>query len=284
MKYTDLVIALEEVEADLKDYKFFCFNGEPKALFIASDRQKKDVETKFDFFDMDFKHLPIKNGHPNAEVPPAKPETFEEMKALAAKLSEGIPHVRVDFYEINGKTYFGEMTFSHWGGMTPFEPEKWDKVFGDWITIPDKTGHKDVVLYLRVERESELKDYKFFCFNGKVKCFKVDFGRFTEHHANYYDAEGRLIKGLGETAYSPVYDAVVHVPSNLQQMVALAEQLSQGLPFVRVDFYDTDDHKIYFGEFTFSPAGGMGPFVDEKWDYQLGEWIKLPTIEKNGIQ
>ena len=140
MKYTDLVIALEEVEADLKDYKFFCFNGEPKALFIASDRQKKDVETKFDFFDMDFKHLPIKNGHPNAEVPPAKPETFEEMKALAAKLSEGIPHVRVDFYEINGKTYFGEMTFSHWGGMTPFEPEKWDKVFGDWITIPDKTG------------------------------------------------------------------------------------------------------------------------------------------------
>ena len=127
---------------ELRDYKFFCFNGEPKALFIASDRQANGEETKFDFFDMDYNHLPFTNGHPNASVLPEKPSCFEEMKSLAAKLSEGIPHVRVDFYEVNGQVYFGEMTYSHWGGMTPFEPEEWDIIFGDWIKLP-KLDNKD---------------------------------------------------------------------------------------------------------------------------------------------
>lgn len=123
---------------ELRDYKFFCFDGEPKALFIASDRQIDGEETKFDFFDMDYNHLPFTNGHPNAKILPERPQCFEEMKALAAKLSEGIPHVRVDFYEVNGQVYFGEMTYSHWGGMTPFEPEEWDYKFGSWIKLPAK--------------------------------------------------------------------------------------------------------------------------------------------------
>ena len=91
-----------------------------------------------DFFDADFNHLPIRQGHPNAAVPPEKPVTFEEMKRLAAKLSEGIPHVRVDFYEVNGKIYFGELTFYHFSGIVPFEPSEWDNTFGDWITLPKK--------------------------------------------------------------------------------------------------------------------------------------------------
>ena len=69
---------------------------------------------------------------------PNKPEKFEEMKVLASKLSRGIPHVRVDFYEVNGKIYFGELTFSHWSGMVPFKPEKWDYIFGSWIKLPEK--------------------------------------------------------------------------------------------------------------------------------------------------
>lgn len=121
---------------ELRDYKFFCFDGEPKTLFIASDRQVKGEETKFDFFDMDYNHLPFTNGHPNAKVYPEKPVCFDEMKTLAAKLSKGIPHVRVDFYEVDGHVYFGEMTYSHWGGMTPFEPEEWDYTFGSWIKLP----------------------------------------------------------------------------------------------------------------------------------------------------
>ena len=126
--------------AELRDYKFFCFDGVAKALFIATERQKAGAEVKFDFFDMDFKHLEFRQGHPNASVLPEKPEKFDEMRELAEKLAKGIPQLRVDFYEVNGKTYFGELTFSHFGGMMPFEPKEWDTTFGDWIKLPEKFG------------------------------------------------------------------------------------------------------------------------------------------------
>lgn len=129
---------VDESGYELKDYKWFCFNGVPKALFVASDRTKKDEETKFDFFDENFNHLDLRNGHPNATHEIIKPKGFDEMKRLAAILSEDIPHLRVDFYDINGKIYFGELTFYHWSGMMPFEPKKWDEVFGDWLILPHK--------------------------------------------------------------------------------------------------------------------------------------------------
>ena len=121
---------------ELRDYKFFCFNGEVKMLFVATERQTQGEETKFDFFDAEYNHLPFTNGHPNAAVLPEKPICFDEMRILAAKLSEGIPQVRVDFYEVDGQVFFGEMTFFHWSGMTPFEPEEWDYKLGSWITLP----------------------------------------------------------------------------------------------------------------------------------------------------
>lgn len=127
---------LSELNDDLKDYKFFCFHGVPKLMFVASERQSQDSETKFDFYDMDFNHLPIINGHPNSTQTIQKPQNFEKMKELAAILSTGIPHLRVDFYECNGKIYLGELTFSHWGGFVPFEPEEWDETIGSWLTLP----------------------------------------------------------------------------------------------------------------------------------------------------
>lgn len=120
---------------ELKDYKFFCFDGEPKMLYITSDRHKKE-ETKFDFFDMDFKHLDITNGHPNATGPIEKPASFDQMKEIAAKLSAGFPHVRVDLYEVSGKIYFGELTLYHYSGMVPFKPAIWDEKMGSWINLP----------------------------------------------------------------------------------------------------------------------------------------------------
>lgn len=126
----------DEKTKELRDYKFFCFDGVVKALFIASERQVKNEETKFDFFDAEFRHLDIKNGHPNASVSIAKPETFKQMKMLAEKLSQNIPHLRVDFYEVNGKVYFGELTFTHWSGFVPFEPKEWDYKFGEWLKLP----------------------------------------------------------------------------------------------------------------------------------------------------
>lgn len=131
---------MEDSSGELRDYKIFTFNGVAKALFIATDRTNTTSETKFDFYDMDFKHLDFTNGHPNANIKIEKPETFEKMKSLAEKLSDNIPQLRVDFYEVNGKAYFGELTFYHWSGLVPFNPPEWDRTFGDWIKLPDKFG------------------------------------------------------------------------------------------------------------------------------------------------
>lgn len=119
---------------DLPDYKFFCFDGEVKALFVGTERGTGDV--KFDYFDADFNHLDLIQQHPMSGRIIPKPSKFDMMKELASKLSKGIPQVRIDLYEVNGKVFFGEMTFFHHGGIVPFHPEKWDYEFGSWIKLP----------------------------------------------------------------------------------------------------------------------------------------------------
>lgn len=130
---------LEDKKAkELPDYKFFCFDGEAKVLFIATNRQNANDETRFDFFDMQFNHINVTNGHPNADVLPVKPECFDEMALLAAKLSVGLPQVRVDFYQVNGKVYFGEMTLFHFGGAVPFNPSSFDYELGEYLHLPKR--------------------------------------------------------------------------------------------------------------------------------------------------
>ena len=126
---------VDESGIELKDYKFFCFGGEAKCLFVATDRGVKGEETKFDFFDLEWNHLPFTNGHPNSTKQIKKPENFDKMVKISEKLSQTIPHVRVDLYNINGNIYFGELTFFHWSGLIPFVPAKWDEVLGSWLKL-----------------------------------------------------------------------------------------------------------------------------------------------------
>ena len=88
-----------------------------------------------DFFDMDFNHVDLCIDHENAPVTPSKPENFELMISCARKLSQGTKHLRVDFYEVDGHLYTGELTFFHCGGFRKFITEKWDLILGDWISI-----------------------------------------------------------------------------------------------------------------------------------------------------
>lgn len=122
---------------ELRDYKFFCFDGNVEFLFVGSERQKPGEDVKFDFFDKEYNHMVLRQGHPNSKVLPEKPACFEKMKEVAAKLSFGIPHCRIDLYEANGKVYFGEITFYHFGGVVPFEPQEWDYRFGKFIKLPE---------------------------------------------------------------------------------------------------------------------------------------------------
>jgi len=120
-------------------YKLFCFNGLPKiAQIIQNDKFPNE---SIDYVDMDFCLMDIRQNFPNSKNHLNPPDTWEEMKEFASKLSEGIPFIRVDFYEIEHKLYFSEFTFYSDAGMVAFEPEKWDKILGDWISLD--TGRFD---------------------------------------------------------------------------------------------------------------------------------------------
>lgn len=119
----------------LDDYKFFCFDGKVRIMFIATDRQIGEV--KFDFYDKDFNHLNIINGHPMATIPPLKPKSWDKMIEIAEKLSKGFPFMRIDLYEVDGKVYFGEYTAYHFGASIKFEPFEWDEIMGNWLNLPE---------------------------------------------------------------------------------------------------------------------------------------------------
>ena len=122
----------------LMDYKFFCFNGEPRLIYVA---QVISGELCINFFDMSFNSINIsRRDHPcfpkDYEI--EKPKELEKMISIARKLSNGIPSIRVDLYNIDNKIYFGELTFFTAGGFIPVVPEKWDRILGDWIELPKK--------------------------------------------------------------------------------------------------------------------------------------------------
>lgn len=119
---------------ELRDYKFFCFDGKTKLMFVATERNEHN--TKFNFYDTDFNLLPMQQGYPNTDKKIEKPKNFEKMIKLAEELSVNIPHVRVDFYEHNGNIYFGEMTFYHFSGLVKINPKKYDYLLGSWINLP----------------------------------------------------------------------------------------------------------------------------------------------------
>lgn len=114
------------------DYKFFCFGGNPKVMYISKD---KSDHPRTDFFDMEFNHLPIRMKDPNSEKLPEKPIQFEKMRDLARILSKDLPHLRVDFYIFNGKIYVGELTFYHCSGFSIMKPDEWNAKLGEWIDI-----------------------------------------------------------------------------------------------------------------------------------------------------
>jgi hypothetical protein len=125
---------LEVINGDLLDYKFFCFNGDPKCLFVASDRNTGEG-LKVDFYDMKWNLMPFERHHKNSGKNLIKPKSFDKMIELSKKLSKGIPFVRVDFYEFEGNIYFGELTFFPGNGMLEFTPEYYDELLGTWIVL-----------------------------------------------------------------------------------------------------------------------------------------------------
>lgn len=121
---------------ELSDYKLMCFNGKLKCSFTGTDRYSKSG-LKITFYDAKWNKLSFERHYPSEKIGMTKPRTYEEMVFLAEKLSEKIPFARIDFYEIDGKIYFGEITLYPGSGLEEFKPASWDKTLGDWIQLPE---------------------------------------------------------------------------------------------------------------------------------------------------
>lgn len=121
------------------DYKFMCFDGVPKLLFLDLGVINKDKSYNHNYprniYDMDFHLLPVRETRPNAPFAVEKPMNFEKMAKIASVLSKPFPCCRVDLYNVDGKIYFGEITFYHGGACNHITPEEWDLKMGDWIPL-----------------------------------------------------------------------------------------------------------------------------------------------------
>lgn len=129
----------ENQKAGLTDYKFYCFDGEPKFLYVSKGLENH-ATASISFLHMDWTMAPFRRmDYAPLDAAPEKPKHYDQMVEFARQLSRGIPFLRVDFYEIHGKLYFSELTFFPSSGFTPFVPEEWDEIIGGWFTLPDKT-------------------------------------------------------------------------------------------------------------------------------------------------
>ena len=120
----------------LVDYKFMCFNGKVKSIFTCTERFT-DEKLKVTFFDLNWNKMNFERKYPASTKIISKPQNLDLMIKLSEILSDNLPFVRVDFYEVKGKVYFGEMTFYPGSGNEPFEPKDWDLTFGNWIKLND---------------------------------------------------------------------------------------------------------------------------------------------------
>lgn len=131
------IIAEEYVETelgDLQDYKFLCFDGKPYFCWVDMGRYSNHTR---DVFDLKWQLQPwSQETYAHYDKPIDKPENFDRMVEIAKILAQGFPHVRVDLYNVNGKIYFGEMTFTNGGGFDRILPVEYDKKLGDLWALP----------------------------------------------------------------------------------------------------------------------------------------------------
>ncbi|HFJ9299289.1 TPA: ATP-grasp fold amidoligase family protein [Bacillus paranthracis] len=145
--YKDIVpkIIIEEYLEDdtnpfegINDYKFICFNGKVEYIILDVDR---NIDHKRNIYDANWKFVDVSTDYPNFGDNVARPDGLEEMLKVANLLSEGFPFVRVDLYWVNGKVYFGELTFYPWTGYVQFNPDKFDFELGERFILP-KVKHE----------------------------------------------------------------------------------------------------------------------------------------------
>lgn len=127
---------LEELgEGEIIDYKFYCFHGDPKFLYVSQGLERHST-ARLDYVMLNWTKAPFyRNDYKHFEKLPPKPQKFDQMLEICKKLSKGIPFVRVDLYEIAGNILWSELTFYPGSGFSVFEPKEWEDRIGEWLEV-----------------------------------------------------------------------------------------------------------------------------------------------------
>ena len=120
---------------ELVDYKFYCFNDRPWMLFVCTGRFGPPGLC-YSAFDLQWNPMPVHKGKPGSPLPLERPANLDEMVAVAGELCRGFPFVRVDLYNVEGRLFFGELTFYPDAGLCPFSPPEYNEIFGDRFVLP----------------------------------------------------------------------------------------------------------------------------------------------------
>ena len=142
---------IEQIDGQVYDYKFMCFNGEPKYVSVATNRF---ANRTVDLFDLDWKEQELSpSGASHSEKNLERPKNLPRMIEISRKVSKPFPYVRVDLYDLGDRIYIGELTFYPGGGFSKYNPIEWDYKFGEMLKLPDRLPGKN---------ESEWKERKEF--------------------------------------------------------------------------------------------------------------------------
>ena len=171
--------------------------------------------------------------------------------------------------------------------------EEVKKTFRQWSRAPKPVKHvarewaydngfsRKILIEQLLENDNpqnkEIDDYKFFCFDGKFKILWVDKNRYSDHRRGFWNEKLEFLNDV--KCLYPTFTQPPVLPNNIQEMIKIAEKLSQGFPFVRIDLYNVNN-KIYFSEMTFYPNSGYTPFHPLSFDQQLGSFLDYPKNKK----
>lgn len=153
-------------------------------------------------------------------------------------------------------------------------------IYGRYAEWPYRDAPPGIIAEPILAEPEEMRDYKFFCFDGEPLFLKIDSNRFSEHRANYFTADFKPLP-FSEGSYPPLAtdSPLLVAPPNLDRMLECARLLSKDFPFVRIDFYNIEG-EIFFGEFSFFPRSGLGRWNPVDADIQIGELLNLPNSGK----
>lgn len=178
---------------------------------------------------------------------------------------------------------------NHGSGMIAILRNKDEKDAGDLIRLTKKWQNTDYAAFGREWVYSDLPrkiiaeklletndgsipdDFKLFCFHGRVELIQIDFDRYENHRRNFYDRSFRQVEA--RILYDP-YEGEVEKPENFDELINVAEKLSAGFNFIRVDLYNVNG-QIYFGELTNFPGNGFEPFFPPEFDRKMGSKLHL---------